>query len=225
MAPTPPNSSPVQTGIDVLRAGGFAPLRGKRVGLVTNQTGRAHDGSTTIDLLFDAKDVKLTALFSPEHGIRGVLEANVPSTVDEKTKLPIHSLYGDTRRPTATMLDGLDAIVIDLQDIGVRFWTYATTTAYVMEEAAKRKLPVFVLDRPNPVGGWQIEGPGLDKESIGFTAYFPGMPVRHGLTLGELARLFNAENHIGADLTVVAMRNWRRDEWFDETTLPWINPS
>jgi len=209
----------------VLRAADFTPLRGKRVGLVTNQTGLARDGSTTIDLLFAAKDVKLSALFSPEHGIRGVLDANVPSSIDEKTKLPIYSLYGDMQRPTPAMLEGLDAIVIDLQDIGARFWTYATTTAYVMEEAAKRKLPVFVLDRPNPVDGWQIEGPGFDKESAGLTAYFPAMPVRHGMTLGELAQLFNGENHLGADLTVVAMRNWRRDDWFDETRLPWINPS
>jgi uncharacterized protein YbbC (DUF1343 family) len=170
-------------------------------------------------------DVKLVALFSPEHGIRGILDAKVPSQIDERTGLPINSLYGETQRPTAAMLAGLDAMVIDLQDIGARFYTYTTTTAYVMEEAAKLKLPVFLLDRPNPVNGWQIEGPALDKESVGFTGYFPAMPIRHGLTLGEMARLFNAENKIGADLTVVAMKNWRRDDWFDDTTLPWINPS
>ncbi len=216
---------PVQTGLDVLRAQAFAPLKGKRVGLVTNHTGMARDGATTIDLVFAAKDVKLVALFSPEHGIRGTLDAKVPSEVDEKTKLPINSLYGETQRPTPAMLEGLDALVIDLQDIGARFWTYMTTTVYVMEEAARRKLPVFVLDRPNPVNGWQIEGPALDKEAIGFTGYFPAMPIRHGMTLGELAKLFNAENKIGADLTVVAMKNWRRDDWFDDTALPWISPS
>jgi uncharacterized protein YbbC (DUF1343 family) len=216
---------PVQTGLDNLRAQAFAPLKGKRVGLVTNHTGLARDGATAIDLLFTAKDVKLVALFSPEHGIRGILDAKVPSEVDEKTKLPINSLYGETQRPTAAMLEGLDAIVIDLQDIGARFYTYITTTAYVMEEAAKRKLPVFVLDRPNPVNGWQIEGPALDKEAAGFTGYFPAMPIRHGMTLGELAKLFNGENKIGADLTVVAMKNWRRDDWFDDTALPWVNPS
>jgi len=215
----------VQTGLDVLRAQGFAPLKGKRVGLVTNHTGRARDGAAAIDLLSDVPDVKLVALFSPEHGIRGILDAKVPSQVDERTGLPINSLYGETQRPTAAMLAGLDALVIDLQDIGARFYTYTTTTAYVMEEAAKLKLPVFLLDRPNPVNGWQIEGPALDKESIGFTGYFPAMPIRHGMTLGEMARLFNAENKIGADLTVVAMKNWRRDDWFDDTTLPWINPS
>ena len=224
-APARAPRRPVQTGIDVLRAQAFAPLKGKRVGLVTNHTGRARDGATTIDLLFAAKDLKLVALFSPEHGIRGVLDATVPTETDEKTKLPIHSLYGDTRRPTAAMLEGLDVIVIDLQDIGSRFWTYMTTTAFVMEEAAKIKLPVFVLDRPNPVNGWQIEGPALDKDAASFVGYMPVMPVRHGMTLGELAKLFNAENKIGADLTVVAMKNWRRDDWFDETALPWISPS
>ncbi len=218
--------APVQSGLDVLRSEDFAPLRGRRVGLVTNHTGRARDGSTAIDLLFNAKDVKLVSLFSPEHGIRGILDVNVPSSIDEKTKLPITSLYGATQRPTAAMLENLDAIVIDLQDIGARFYTYMTTMAYVLEEAAKRRLPVFVLDRPNPVNGWQIEGPALDREVVGtFTGYFNAMPIRHGMTLGELARLFNGENKIGADLTVVAMKNWRRDDWFDDTALPWINPS
>jgi uncharacterized protein YbbC (DUF1343 family) len=222
-APAKPKAEPVQTGLDVLRASGFATLRGKRVGLVTNHTGRARDGATAIDLLFAAKDVTLVALFSPEHGIRGVLDANVASAVDEKTKLPIYSLYGETERPTDAMLAGVDVLVVDLQDIGARFWTYATTTAYVLEEAAKRKLPVFVLDRPNPVNGWQIEGPALDAESTGFTGYFPPMPIRHGVTLGELAKLYNGEKKIGADLTVVAMKNWRRDDWYDETGLAWVN--
>ena len=216
-------SGQVETGLDVLRAAGFAPLRGKRVGLVTNHTGRARDGATAIDLLFQAKDVTLVALFSPEHGIRGVLDAKVASDVDEKTKLPINSLYGDTQRPTPAMLEGIDVMVVDLQDIGVRFWTYATTMAYVLEESAKHKLPVFVLDRPNPIGGWQIEGPALDKESTGFTGYFPAMPIRHGVTLGELAKLYNAENKIGADLTVVPMKNWKRDDWYDDTGLTWVN--
>ena len=147
------------TGIDVLRAESFARLRGRRIGLVTNHTGRAADGTPTIDLLAAQKDLTLVALFSPEHGIRGVVDETVPSTKDEKTGLPIHSLYGATQRPTDAMLSGIDTIVIDLQDVGARFYTYATTMAYVMEEAAKRKLKVVVLDRPNPVNGWQIEGP------------------------------------------------------------------
>ena len=215
------------TGIDVLRADGFAVLKGKRIGLVTNHTGRARDGATTIDLLHAsaiANGHTLVALFSPEHGIRGVLDSNVPSSTDEKTGLRIHSLYGDTRRPTGAMLEGIDTLVLDLQDIGARFYTYATTLAYVMEEAAKRKISVVVLDRPNPIGGVQIEGPMLDAAQLGFTGYF-SMPIRHGMTLGELASLFNGENRIGADLTIVPMKNWRRDAWFDETGLPWINPS
>ena len=224
-APAARPAPPVQTGLDVMRADGFTPLRGKRVGLLTNHTGRARDGAAAIDLLFTAKDVMLSALFSPEHGIRGILDANVPSEKDQKTGLVIHSLYGETRRPAASMLDGLDAMVIDLQDIGARFYTYMTTMAYVIEEAAKRNLPVYVLDRPNPINGFQIEGPALDKAMIGFTGYLPAMPVRHGMTLGELARLFNGENKIGANLTVVAMKNWDRNRWFDDTGLPWINPS
>lgn len=223
VAPKP--YTPVLSGIDVLRADGFALLRGKRIGLVTNHTGRTRDGASTIDVIYGARDVKLVALFSPEHGIRGTLDDKVASSTDEKTGLPIYSLYGESRRPTGEMLDGLDGMVIDLQDVGARFYTYITTMAYVLEEAAKRRLPVVVLDRPNPINGFQIEGPALDKAQLGFTGYFAAMPVRHGLTLGELARLFNGENKIGADLTVVEARNWERGEWFDETGLPWINPS
>jgi uncharacterized protein YbbC (DUF1343 family) len=209
----------------VLRADGFAPLRGKRVGLVTNHTGRARDGATAIDLIHRAKDVQLVALFSPEHGIRGVLDAKVAAEKDDKTGLVIHSLYGETRRPTDDMLKDVDTLVIDLQDIGTRFYTYMTTMAYVMEEAAKRKIAVVVLDRVNPINGVQIEGPALDKAAVGFTGYFPSMPIRHSMTLGELAKLFNGENKIGADLTVVPVRNWTRDDWFDATGQPWINPS
>ena len=222
--PPPRPPQPVLSGLDTLRASAFAPLRGRKVGLVTNHTGRARDGATTIDLIHGAKDVTLVRLFSPEHGIRGILDASVPSSTDEKTGLPILSLYGDTRRPNDAMLEGIDTMVVDLQDIGARFYTYTTTMAYVMEEAAKRKIGVIVLDRPNPIGGFRIEGPTLDKAQLGFTGYFP-MPIRHGLTLGEMAKLFNGENKIGADLTVIEMRNWDREGWFDQTGLPWINPS
>lgn len=216
---------PVFAGIDVLREDGFAALRGLRVGLLTNHTGLARDGAATIDLLAGAPDVTLAALFSPEHGIRGIVDASVPSSVDDGTGLPIHSLYGATQRPTPEMLAGLDAVVVDLQDVGARFYTYMSSMAYVMEAAAARGIKVVVLDRPNPIGGVQIEGPGLDEAFRGFTGYLPAMPIRHGLTLGELARLFNGELAMGADLTVVPMRGWRRDEWFDETGLGWINPS
>ena len=222
--PRPP-MPPVLTGIDVLRANGFAELKGLNVGLVTNHTGRARDGATTIDLLAAAPGIKLVALFSPEHGIRGVLDAAVPSSVDEKTGLPIHSLYGPTQRPTPEMLNGIDAMVIDLQDIGARFYTYMTTMAYVMEEAAQRKIRVIVLDRPNPIGGVQIEGPALDDTALGFTGYMTQMPIRPALTLGELGKLFNDQRKIGVNLTVIEMRNWVRDAWYDETGLPWINPS
>ncbi len=217
-------ATPVLAGIDALRAQEFGPLRGRKVGLLTNQTGRARDGTPTIDLLAGAEGVRLVALFSPEHGLRGVLDARVPSGRDERTGLPVFSLYSETRRPTAEMLAGLDTLMVDLQDIGTRFYTYMTTMAYAMEEAAKRGVKVVILDRPNPIGGVQIEGPVLDRERLGFTGYFP-MPIRHGLTLGELARLFNAENRIGADLTVVPLEGWRRDQWFDETGLAWVNPS
>ena len=222
MAATP--TTRVLTGIDVLARDGFAVLKGRKVGLITNHTGRSVTGATTIDLLHKAPGVTLVALFSPEHGIRGVLDEDVPSSRDEATGLPIHSLYGATRRPTAAMLAGLDTLVIDLQDIGARFYTYPATLGYVMEEAAKRKIEVVVLDRPNPINGWQIEGPLPDEAVLGFIAYLP-MPIRHGLTLGELAQLFNAEKKIGADLTVVRAEGWRRDHWFDQTGLAWMNPS
>ena len=171
-----------------------------------------------------AKDVTLVSLFSPEHGIRGQVDERVASSKDETTGLTIHSLYDATRRPTDAMLTGIDTLVVDLQDIGARFYTYPATTAYVLEEAAKRRIRVVVLDRPNPIDGFDIEGPMQDASSIGFNGYVP-MPIRHGLTLGELARLFNGEKSIGADLTVVPMKNWRRDDWFDATGLAWANPS
>ena len=216
--------TPVWTGLDVLREEGFERLAGARVGLVTNQTGRARDGATAIDLLHTAPGVELVALFSPEHGIRGLMDGPVSSSRDARTGLPIHSLYGETRRPTAEMLQRLDTLVVDLQDVGARFYTYAATMAYLLEAAVARGLRVMVLDRPNPIGGVDVEGPILDASSTGFTGYFPS-PVRHGLTLGELARLFNTESGIGADLEVVAMRGWQRATWFDQTGLSWVNPS
>jgi len=219
-APRPPTLA----GIDVLAAENFSRLRGKRVGLLTNQTGRSRGGISTIDLLAGADDVKMVALFSPEHGIRGTLDDTVPSSRDGRTGLPIHSLYGETRRPTAAMLEGLDTLVIDLQDIGARFYTYIATIGYALEEAAARKIAVVVLDRPNPVDGFDVEGPSLDETAIGFVGYMR-MPIRHGLTLGEIAQLINGERRLGADLSVVAMKNWRREDWFDATGLAWTNPS
>jgi uncharacterized protein YbbC (DUF1343 family)/CubicO group peptidase (beta-lactamase class C family) len=213
-----------KTGIDMLEEENFAPLRGKRVGLITNHTGRDREGRSTIDLLFHAEGVKLVALFSPEHGIAGGAEEQVASSTDPSTGLPIYSLYGETRRPTEEMLRGVDTLVFDIQDAGVRFYTYITTMAYAMEEAAKRKIAFYVLDRPDPLGGERIEGPLLDPDRLSFVGYFP-MPVRMGMTLGEMAQMFNAENKIGCDLHVIAMKDWRRRDWFEDTGLPWIAPS
>ena len=222
---------PVLAGIDVLARDGFKQLRGKKIGLITNHTGRSRDGVATIDLLHKAPGVTLVSLFSPEHGIRGVLDADVPAEKDDKTGLTIHSLFykGGTGRPPEGSLNGIDTLVIDLQDIGVRFYTYQLAMGYAMEEAAKRKIAVVVLDRPNPINGWQIEGPlsrapGAGESPNTFIAYLP-MPIRHGMTMGELARLYNEEKKINADLTVIALENWKRDYWFDETGLTWINPS
>ena len=215
---------PVLAGIDVLAAENFARLRGKRVGLLTNQTGRSRDGASTIDLIAKAPGVTLAALFSPEHGIRGQADEKVASSRDEQTGVVIHSLYGEAQRPSSAMLDGLDVIVVDLQDVGVRFYSYPVAVAYVLEEAVKRQLPVVVLDRPNPVDGFDVEGPAQDAGGNRYVGYLP-MPIRHGLTIGELVRLFNGEAQIGADLTIVAMKNWRRDDWFDDTGLAWVNPS
>lgn len=215
----------VRVGIDVLEEQNFALLQGKRVGLITNQTGRASDGRRTADALAKAEGVKLVALFSPEHGLEGsVGEGGVGEGVDAKTGLRVFSLYGKTRRPTDEMLKGIDVLVFDIQDAGVRFYTYETTMAYAMEEAAKHGIEFVVLDRPNPLGGVSVNGPMLDPDRLSFEGYFP-LPLRHGMTMGELAQLFNAEKKIGAKLTVVPMKSWRRELWFDETGLEWVNPS
>jgi len=222
-----PEAKPAEVlvGIDVLEARGFEPLRGKRVGLITNQTGRTSDERRTVDGLAAADGVKLVALFAPEHGWEGqVAEGGVGETVDAKTGLRVYSLYGATRRPTEEMLKGIDVLVFDIQDAGVRYFTYGTTMAYAMEEAAKRGIEFVVLDRPNPLGGVAVNGPMLDPDRLSFEGYFP-LPLRHGMTLGELAKLSNAENKIGAKLTVVPMQGWRREMWFDETGLEWVNPS
>jgi uncharacterized protein YbbC (DUF1343 family) len=212
------------TGIDVLEAQDFAPLKGKRIGLIANQTGIDRLGRSTIDLLAHAPGVKLVALFSPEHGIRGVLDERVSSATDATTGLPIYSLYGETDRPTDAMLAGLDALVFDVQDAGVRFYTYITTMGYAMEAAAAHHLVFYVLDRPDPLGGELVEGPMLDRERTNFVGYFP-MPVRMGMTLGEMAKMFNVGKKIGCVLHVIRMQNWRRREFFDQTGLPWVNPS
>jgi uncharacterized protein YbbC (DUF1343 family) len=214
----------VQTGLDVLEAQKFAALRGKHVGVITNHTGLDFQGRSTIELLSHAAGVQLVALFSPEHGLAGRSDNKVSSSKDPSTGLPVYSLYGETLRPTDEMLQGIDALVFDIQDAGVRFYTYTTTMAYCMEEAAKRNIAFFVLDRPNPLGGEIVEGPVLDADKTNFVGYFP-LPVRYGLTIGELAQLFNAEKHIGVDLHVIAMKNWHRNYFFESTGIKWIPPS
>jgi len=220
----PPNDAQVLTGIDVLERDGFKQLAGMRLGLVTNHTGRDRAGRQTIDVLHDATGLKLTALFSPEHGIRGLADEKVSDSKDEKTGLPIYSLYGETRRPKPEQLKDLDAIVYDIQDVGARFYTYISTLGYVMEEAARAHIPVIVLDRPNPIGGVDVEGPVADENKLSFTAYHR-IPVRHGMTVGELARLYNSERKINCDLRVIQMEGWRRGMWYDATNLTWVNPS
>jgi len=214
----------VQTGLDILEIQKFSALRNKHIGLITNHTGVDSQGRSTVDLLSRAPGVHLVALFSPEHGLLGRNDEKISSGKDASTGLPIYSLYGDTLRPTDAMLQGIDTLVFDVQDAGVRFYTYTATMAYSMEEAAKRKIAFYVLDRPNPIGGQVVEGPVLDADKTNFVGYFP-LPVRYGLTIGELAQLFNQENHIGCDLHVVAMKNWHRNYFFESTGSRWIPPS
>jgi uncharacterized protein YbbC (DUF1343 family) len=214
-----------RTGLDVWESEGFRALNGKRVGLITNQTGIDREGRRNIDCMV-AAGIRVTALFSPEHGFAGQEDRKgIGDTVDAKTGITVWSLYAEkNRRPTPEMLRGIDALIFDIQDVGARFYTYVSTMAYAMEEAAKAHIPFYVLDRPNPITGIHVEPPLLDRDKLSFVGYYP-LPLRHGMTIGELATLFNAENHIGADLTVVRMEGWERGDWFDATSLPWVNPS
>jgi uncharacterized protein YbbC (DUF1343 family)/CubicO group peptidase (beta-lactamase class C family) len=210
-------------GIDVLAKQKFAPLRGLRIGLITNHTGHDRERNATIDLLRAAPDVQLKALFSPEHGIRGALDEKVGDGTDERTGLPIFSLYGSHRKPTPEQLRDLDALVFDIQDIGCRFYTYTATMAMAMEAAAENGKKYFVLDRVNPINGATTDGPVLAGNPT-FVGYHQ-VPLRYGMTIGELARMFKAERRCDVDLVVVPLENWRRDLWLDQTGLPWTNPS
>jgi uncharacterized protein YbbC (DUF1343 family)/CubicO group peptidase (beta-lactamase class C family) len=214
----------VRCGIDVLCDDGFTVVRGQRVGLVTNHTGRTRDGRLTIDVLFHAPQVKLVRLFSPEHGIRGEVDATVPDGKDQETGLPIVSLYGPKKKPAPADLDGLDVVVYDIQDIGVRYYTYITTLGLVMEAARECGKRFVVLDHPNPIGGQVVAGPVRDPDLSSFIAYH-ALPVRHGMTVGELARLYNGERGLGVNLEVVSCRGWSKRETYDRTGLVWINPS
>jgi len=222
----------VQTGIDVLEAHNFDPLRAttgkKKIGLLTNQTGIDLQGRRTIDVLAQAQGISLDAIFSPEHGVTGALDTtHIDESRDAATGIPVYSVYGATdaaRRPSPDVLKNLDAVVIDLQDAGTRFYTYETTLGYFLEGAAKAGIEIIVLDRPNPITGSFVQGAISDSGPETFLHYFP-VPIRHGMTLGELAKMFNAERNINARLTVVPMEGWMRGDWYDSTSLPWINPS
>lgn len=218
--------SPVKTGLDVLASEGFARLRGKKIGLLTNHTGIDRLRRRNIDLLTAAPDVSLESIFTPEHGLGGELDQpDIADGVDQHSGVAVHSLYrSDRKRPTTEQLRGLDALVFDIQDIGARFYTYITTMGYALEAAAEAGIEFYVLDRPNPINGTDVEGPQRDDELESFVAYH-NIPVRHGMTVGELAGMFDAEREIGAKLEVVRMQGWERSLWFDETGLPWVNPS
>lgn len=216
----------VRPGVEVLVSDSLSLVEGRRVGLITNQTGVDRSGESSIDLLDRAAEVELVALFSPEHGIRGEADAGaeVESTVDDETGLPVHSLYGDTRKPTAEMLEGLDALMFDIQDVGARYYTYVSTMGLAMEAAAEHGLEFVVLDRPNPVGGHRVQGNVLDTSHASFVGRYP-VAMRHGMTVGELARFVRARRTPALELHVVPARGWERDRWFDETGLPWVAPS
>jgi uncharacterized protein YbbC (DUF1343 family) len=213
------------TGIDALERSDFTVLQGKRVGVITNQTGVDRQGRSTVDVLFASRKFKLVAIFSPEHGFRGDQTggASVGDSTDPVTGLPVYSLYGRTHRPTAEMLRGIDVLVFDIQDVGARFYTYLTTMALCMEEASKRGIDFVVLDRPDPLGGEMLEGPVLDGP-FDFTGYFP-VPVRHGMTPGEMARLHADLKGLKVRLTVVPLQGWSRGMHYDETGYPWVRPS
>jgi uncharacterized protein YbbC (DUF1343 family)/CubicO group peptidase (beta-lactamase class C family) len=214
------------TGLDVLEADGFKELKGKRIGLITNQTGFDRAGKRDVDAML-AAGLRLTTLYSPEHGISGTTdhEENIGDSKDERTGLPVISLYQTNRRRLSPeQLQNLDAVVFDIQDVGARFWTYSCTMLYALEDAGKAKKPFYVLDRPNPITGTHVEGPVLDQDLHSFVGCY-NMPLRHGMTFGELATMANAEQHFGTDLHVVKMKNWERGDWFDATTLGWVNPS
>lgn len=214
----------VQTGIDVLEDENFKSFSGLRVGLITNHSGIDSAGRRTLNIIYKSHNVKLAAIFSPEHGLYSNDDYNLSSGIEQTTSLPVYNLYGDTKKPTEKMLNGLDALVFDIQDVGVRFFTYITTMGYAMEAAARKGIAFYVLDRPNPISGSFVQGPIMEKNLKSFVGYFP-MPVRHGMTVGELAKMFKAENKINVKLHIIKMRSYERTDWYDETGLPWVNPS
>ena len=224
VAPLRLHASPVLTGLDVLRRDGFEQLAGARVGLITNVSGRARDGARSVDLLARTDRLRLIKLFSLEHGLGGRSEGAVADGRDPITGLVVHSLFGKNERPTAKSLEGIDTLVFDVQDVGVRFYTYLSTMRRAMEAAAAAKLAFVVLDRPNPLGGAVVSGPLQDADARGFV-HFHRLPVRHGMTAGEIARLLMAERRIDVRLRVVEVEGWRREALWSSTDLPWVSPS
>ncbi len=221
------SQAPVRPGVEVFLSDVPAALRGKRVGLITNQSAIDRSRTSVIDLIAAHKDLKLTALLAPEHGIRGTVAAGekIEDETDPKTGVRIHSLYkSEDRGPTPEMLKDVDVLVYDLQEVGGRTWTYVSTMVLAMQAAARKQIPFVVLDRPNPIGGEIVEGALLDPKFKSFVGMYP-IPARHGMTVGELATMFNKQHGIGAELIVARVENWRRSQWRDETGLPWTNPS
>ena len=217
-------SSSVLCGVDVLVREKFAALGRGSVGLITNHTGLTRDGVATADILAESAVVPLKAFFGPEHGIRGAVDEKVPDGKDPQTGLPVYSLYGERYEPTAEQLAGIETLVYDIQDVGCRFYTFLSTLGHCLTAAAKHGKRFVVLDRPNPIGGVAMEGPIADKDKLAFVAYHP-IPVRHGMTMGELAKLIVAEKGLKLDLTVIPCEGWKRGDYWDATGLTWINPS
>ncbi|MBY6035071.1 DUF1343 domain-containing protein [Fictibacillus nanhaiensis] len=215
-----------KTGLEMLMHDQISLLKGKNVGLITNPTGIDRNLISIVDVLYNHPDIGLKALYGPEHGVRGSAQAGqyIESYTDPKTGLPVYSLYGPTKKPTAAMLEGIDVLVFDIQDVGTRFYTYIYTMAYAMEAAKENNIPFVVLDRPNPLGGEQVEGPVLDPAYSSFVGLYP-IPLRHGMTVGELAQLFNQEFDIDADLEVVKMKGWKRSWTYEDNRLEWVLPS
>lgn len=213
-------------GVEMLMKDEKKLLKGKRVGLITNPTGVDQNLNSVVDILNKDPEIQLEALYGPEHGVRGDAQAGqyVDYYIDEVTGLPVYSLYGKTRKPTPEMLQNIDVLVFDIQDVGTRFYTYIYTMALAMEAAQEKGIPFIVLDRPNPLGGKKVEGPVLDPKFASFVGQY-AIPLRHGMTVGELAKLFNKEFDIGAELTVVKMKGWKRNAYFDETGIQFVMPS
>ncbi|WP_411334862.1 exo-beta-N-acetylmuramidase NamZ domain-containing protein [Metabacillus indicus] len=216
----------VTPGVEVLLEDEKELLKGKKVGLITNPTGIDSNLNSIVDQLHNDPEIELTALFGPEHGVRGDAQAGsyVEFYIDEKTGLPVYSLYGNTKKPTPEMLENVEILLFDIQDVGTRYYTYIYTMAYAMEAAKENNIPIVVLDRPNPQGGDSVDGPVLEPEAASFIGLYP-IPTKHGMTVGELASLFNEEFNIGADLTVVKMKGWKRSMGYDDTGLPFVLPS